>query len=465
MCYEVGMKKTINSVSAWFYDRWIELSKRQNNNSSWKQMERELKSLNPGINGEATIRNYYINKIHACLLGMGVCGIVLVVSVCNVLMNGDLKEGRYLKKEGVGGEAKEVKLHAEIGEMKIKDILVEVDEKKLSDDEIKQYLHTVGEQLPEKILGENESLQQVEESLVLMTSWEDTEISLFWNSSNHNIIQEDGTLLNENIAEEGVEVTLTAFLFWENIRTEKSIPVTVYPKSISKEELVKEDLLHLIEEIERGNETDEYVVLPETWNQTRIFWKEDKAPIVFIMLGLMVVTVFGISWGKDQDIHKLYKIRNRQLELEYSEFVSKLQLLISSGVSIRGAFVRLAKEYTKRRKQGGKRKYVYEELLLVVRKMEGGMNEIEAYQYFARRCDLICYKKLVAIITQNVKRGTDGLKESLNAEIRNAFEMRKQETKKLGEEAGTKLLLPMMMMMGIVLIIIVVPAYFSFGGI
>jgi len=241
--------------------------------------------------------------------------------------------------------------------------------------------------------------------------------------------------------------------------------VTVYPKSISKEELVKEDLLHLIEEIENGNETDEYVVLPETWNQTRIFWKEDKAPIVFIMLGLMVVTVFGISWGKDQDIHKLYKIRNRQLELEYSEFVSKLQLLISSGVSIRGAFVRLAKEYAKRRKQGGKRKYVYEELLLVVRKMEGGMNEIEAYQYFARRCDLICYKKLVAIITQNVKRGTDGLKESLNAEIRNAFEMRKQETKKLGEEAGTKLLLPMMMMMGIVLIIIVVPAYFSFGGI
>ena len=77
---------------------------------------------------------------------------------------------------------------------------------------------------------------------------------------------------------------------------------------------------------------------------------------------------------------------------------------------------------------------------------------------------MICYKKLAAIIIQNVKRGTDGLKESLSTETKNAFEERKQTARKLGEEAGTKLLFPMIMMMGIVLIIIVIPAYFSFGG-
>ena len=39
---------------------------------------------------------------------------------------------------------------------------------------------------------------------------------------------------------------------------------------------------------------------------------------------------------------------------------------------------------------------------------------------------------------------------------------RKGLAKKLGEEAGTKLLLPMMMMLCIVMVIIMIPAYFSF---
>ena len=71
----------------------------------------------------------------------------------------------------------------------------------------------------------------------------------------------------------------------------------------------------------------------------------------------------------------------------------------------------------------------------------------------------------MSIIIQNQKKGMEGLKDSLSTERRNAFDERKQEATRLGEEAGTKLLLPMMMMMGVVLMIIVIPAYFSFGGI
>lgn len=33
----------------------------------------------------------------------------------------------------------------------------------------------------------------------------------------------------------------------------------------------------------------------------------------------------------------------------------------------------------------------------------------------------------------------------------------------MGEEAGTKLLLPMMIMLGVTLVIIMIPAYFSFS--
>jgi len=43
-----------------------------------------------------------------------------------------------------------------------------------------------------------------------------------------------------------------------------------------------------------------------------------------------------------------------------------------------------------------------------------------------------------------------------------AFELRKNLAKKLGEEAGTKLLLPLFMMLGVVMVMIVVPAFLSF---
>ena len=42
-----------------------------------------------------------------------------------------------------------------------------------------------------------------------------------------------------------------------------------------------------------------------------------------------------------------------------------------------------------------------------------------------------------------------------------AFEKRKETVKRMGETAGTKLLLPMMLMLGVVMVIILVPAFMT----
>ena len=44
-------------------------------------------------------------------------------------------------------------------------------------------------------------------------------------------------------------------------------------------------------------------------------------------------------------------------------------------------------------------------------------------------------------------------------EASNAFEERKHSARKQGEQAGTKLLIPMMMLLGITMITIMVPAF------
>ena len=54
-----------------------------------------------------------------------------------------------------------------------------------------------------------------------------------------------------------------------------------------------------------------------------------------------------------------------------------------------------------------------------------------------------------------------GLTQMLKLESIQAFEERKARAKKLGEEAGTKLLFPMFLMLAVVLIIVIVPAFMS----
>ena len=64
-------------------------------------------------------------------------------------------------------------------------------------------------------------------------------------------------------------------------------------------------------------------------------------------------------------------------------------------------------------------------------------------------------------MSQNLRKGTKGLSELLKLESIQAFEELKARAKRLGEEAGTKLLLPMFLMLVVVLIIVIVPAFLT----
>ena len=67
-----------------------------------------------------------------------------------------------------------------------------------------------------------------------------------------------------------------------------------------------------------------------------------------------------------------------------------------------------------------------------------------------------------ALLEQSRKNGGKQLRTSLELEMVSAFEQRKNYAKKLGEEAGTRLLFPLLMMLGVVMIMIVVPAFLEF---
>ena len=84
-----------------------------------------------------------------------------------------------------------------------------------------------------------------------------------------------------------------------------------------------------------------------------------------------------------------------------------------------------------------------------------------AYEHFGRRTGLQEYIRLSMLLNQNLKKGNSTLLSRLREEADKVLGERLRNSKRLGEEAGTKLLFPMVAMLAVVMIIIMVPAFGS----
>ena len=73
------------------------------------------------------------------------------------------------------------------------------------------------------------------------------------------------------------------------------------------------------------------------------------------------------------------------------------------------------------------------------------------------------YAKLCGLLVQNLKKGNTALIRRMKEEAREAAEKNLQWRKAQGEEAGTKLLLPMSMMLLMVLVMLLLPAFSGMG--
>ena len=177
----------------------------------------------------------------------------------------------------------------------------------------------------------------------------------------------------------------------------------------------------------------------------------------------MVAVAAVLLSGREQKM-KAAAIRNRQLRYDYSELVSKLTLLVGAGMTIRGAWIRMTKDYLSGiTSEGQEKKTAYDEMAVSAMQLDNGVPEAVVYENFARRCNTKEYLKLGMLLEQNIRKGSADLLGLLEQETYMAFEEHKEMARKKGEEAGTKLLIPMIIMLVIVMVIVMAPAMMSFG--
>lgn len=180
-----------------------------------------------------------------------------------------------------------------------------------------------------------------------------------------------------------------------------------------------------------------------------------------ILVLLAVVFAVLIPLNKRQKEENRKKKRNESLMKDYPEMVSRLLLLLYSGVSVRTAFFKMGAQYAEAKKFGCARSETFEEVIVTCRQMESGKGEEEAYEDMAKRCALPAYRSLSVLLMQNHKRGGKGFTDALEREAYAALAAKRREAEAAGAKASVKLMIPLGIMLIVVLALMMIPAFMS----
>lgn len=340
---------------------------------------------------------------------------------------------------------------------------IEVAEQRYTADEIQEMFDRVIRKLEGEILNGNESLDRVEQDLDLVTAVPEEPVDISWELDQYDVMNIQGEIQEDALDSEGTLVTLNAVLTYREDETKQAAyqcTAHLYPRVLSGEEARKQEIEETLAASERKNREEKDWNLPEAIRGKAVSYyrQMDERGLVLIIMALLVISLLIAQ--KKQDEMQEEARRSRQMIRDYPEIIGKLTLYLGAGMTVKRAFRKVVEEYKRQKKTTGVR-CAYEEMQKTCREMESGHTEAESYENFGRRCKVQAYVRFGALLSQNLRKGTRGLTELLKMEAIQAFEDRKARARRLGEEAGTKLLLPMFLMLTVVLVIVIVPAFLS----
>lgn len=422
-------------------------------------VRQNLKLLHAGGDNAKEEELYYTEKINllAKVLTAGVC-IAILAGVLS-LRERDLKEGRFLPRQKYTYR-QELLMTPEEGETE--EVTVEVEPKELSQEESRALLdQTLGE-MESRILGENMSLEEVRRDLKLIRKIEGLPIAIEWELDSFEVLNLDGSIRPEKLREEGSLVELTARLTCNKEEAVYRACAKILPPVLSEKEEFMQELAGKLEELQETGGEKEQKELPVQVKGKRLTWEEKKSSSPLTILMLTLICAAALYGAKDRELVQKTKERERQMCRDYAQIVSKLVLLMGAGTAVRTAWEMIVRDYqAKREQEEAPLRYAYEEMALALREMQNGVAEIKAYENFGLRCRIPCYMKLSVLLEQNLRKGNHGLTRLLKGEVQEAFEQRKELAVRAGEEAATRMLLPMILMLIVVMILILVPAGMS----
>jgi len=174
------------------------------------------------------------------------------------------------------------------------------------------------------------------------------------------------------------------------------------------------------------------------------------------VLGIGTVLILIVVFALYDELSDQVKKRRLMIGRQFPHVVSKLALLVTSGMIMDRAWKETA---------FSQESELYMEMRKTSEELDNLVSPEAAYGSFINRCNTKETAKLAAAIMQNLSKGNAEIGKLLKDMAREAWQERRHLAKRDAEKANSKLMIPTMMLFVAILIMLMVPVAINFTGI
>lgn len=166
-----------------------------------------------------------------------------------------------------------------------------------------------------------------------------------------------------------------------------------------------------------------------------------------LFLAIIVILFLMAAWNLTiSKMREAVDKRRQECDYEFPNMVSKLALLINSGMILRQAWQTVAY---------GKKGALYDLMQRSCVEMDNGVSEMNALHHFGVLADSTEIKKFTSSMIQGMEKGSSDLASYLLGQTSELWNRKRQLALQRGEIAAGKLIIPLALMFGGIILIII----------
>ena len=299
----------------------------------------------------------YKSKLYLAVLTGGV-----LTLACFLYGMKERKELQTLARPAMGADDREERLQVEIGEESYPFSFL-LQALPYGEEEQEKILQDAVQGMERLFLKENRDCRHVMKEVCMPSAYPGTDVAIEWYLDSWDCVEPDGTIRNEFLQKE-VPVKVRAVLTFGDRSMDWEQEIAVCPPSDPDPEQKLKMLEYRLMEAQQGGEAQ--IRLPDTLLGEAVAWYPEADDRWVWMLGLTVLAAGALLVGRRSEDDSERRKRERSVQLDYSDIVSRLSLYMGAGISTRKAWERIV--------QGGKSgRPAYEQMETHLPEIESGV--------------------------------------------------------------------------------------------
>ncbi|MBS5659436.1 MAG: type II secretion system F family protein [Oscillibacter sp.] len=198
------------------------------------------------------------------------------------------------------------------------------------------------------------------------------------------------------------------------------------------------------------------LALPVVWALGSLLLASGNRTGGLAVLGVGSLLVLGLVYAMYDEVSDRLNKRRAAISRQFPNVVSKLALLVTSGMIMDRAWRETAESQDM---------VLYQEMRKTADELSNLVDPATAYTNFINRCNTKETTKLASAIIQNLSKGNAEIGVLLKSMAHEAWQERRHTAKRDSEKANSKLMIPTMMLFIAILVMIMVPVAMNFSAI